>query len=68
MKIRGHGRRHWKTFWKGEENNRHKFSRARAKGGEFLELGDKEVHGKGGFWSILGTTDVYRLQVLAGAY
>ena len=54
MKIGGHGRQHWKTFWKGEENIRHKFSRARAKGGKFLELGDKEVHGKGGFLSIFG--------------
>jgi len=39
----------WKTFRKGEENIRHKFSRARAKGGEFLEVGDKEVHGTGGW-------------------
>lgn len=45
----------WKTLWKGEENIGHKFSRAKVKGGDFLEVGDKEVHGKGvGFWSIFG--------------
>jgi len=37
----------WKTFWKGEENIRHKFSRAMARKG-LLEVGNEEVNGKGG--------------------
>jgi len=57
----------WKTFGKCRENIKHKFSRARAKRGEFLEVGIKGCMGKAvGFWSILRTKDVYRLQVLAG--
>ena len=42
----------WKTLWKGKENIRHKFSRARTKGGELLK-GDKKIHGEGG-WFMVG--------------
>jgi len=37
----------WKTFWKGEENIRHKFSRAGAKKG-LLKVGGEGVYRKGG--------------------
>jgi hypothetical protein len=60
----------WKTFWKGEENIRHKFSRAMARKG-LLEVGVKKLTEKAaGFWLVLGgppikmPPDVYRLQVL----
>jgi len=56
MKIRGDTRgQHYGKHSGSEENIRHEFSRARAKRGDFLGAGDKEVHGKGGqllvdFW------------------
>jgi hypothetical protein len=45
----------WKAFWKGKENIRHGFSRARAKGGtpesrRIKRLIEKAV----GFWLVLG--------------
>jgi len=54
MEIRNTGVTLWKTFWRGKENIRHKFSRARTKGGKLLEVGDKEINGKAvGFWLVL---------------
>ena len=44
----------WKTFWKGEENTRHKFSRARAKKGDSWRWEMKFTKKVVGFWLVLG--------------
>jgi len=57
----------WKTFWKGKENTRHKFSRARAKRGSSWKQEIKRFIEKAvGFWSFLGTTGVYRFTGIGG--
>jgi len=57
----------WKTFRKGKENIRHKFSRAMARKG-LLEVGSEEVSGKGGLVGFGRTIDQGALNQMSIVY